>query len=94
MHGIPYFHFTIKPNEIHLYKSPGHQRNFLDCVRSRKETLTPCETAHRSVSPGHLGQIAMLLNKTIKFNPETEEIIGDPVASRFLGRPMRIPYHL
>ncbi len=84
----------IKPNEIHLLKSPGHQRNFLDCVRSRKETITPCETAHRSVSPGHLGQIAMLLNKTIKFNPETEQIIGNPIASRLLGRPMRSPYHL
>ena len=85
---------TIKPSEIHLLKSPGHQRNFLDCVRSRKETLTPCETAHRSVTPGHLGQITMLLNRTIKFNPETEEIIGDPIASRLLGRPMRSPYHL
>jgi len=85
---------TIKPSEIHLLKSPGHQRNFLDCVRSRKETLTPCETAHRSVTPGHLGQIAMLLNRAIKFNPGTEEIIGDPIASRLLGRPMRSPYHL
>jgi len=84
----------IKPNEIHLFKSPGHWRNFLDCVRSRKETLTPCETAHRSVTPGHLGQIAMLLNRKVKFKPETEEIIGDPIASRMLGRPMRSPYHL
>ncbi|MBK7106935.1 MAG: Gfo/Idh/MocA family oxidoreductase [Ignavibacteriae bacterium] len=84
----------IKPNEIHLFKSPGHMRNFLDCVRSRQETLTPCETAHRSATPGHLGQISMLLGRTIKFNPETEEIINDTVASRLLGRPMRSPYHL
>jgi len=84
----------IKPNEIHLLKSPGHVRNFLDCVRSRKETLAPCETAHRSASIGHLGQIAMLLGKTINFNPDKEEIIGDHVASRLLGRPMRVPYHL
>ncbi len=85
---------TIKPHEIHLFKSPGHIRNFLDCIRSREETLTPCETAHRSATPGHLGQIAMLLNRTIKFDPTTEQIIGDPVASRLLGRPMRSPYHL
>ncbi|MEN8191756.1 MAG: Gfo/Idh/MocA family oxidoreductase [Bacteroidota bacterium] len=84
----------IKPHEIHLFKSPGHIRNFLDCVRSREETLTPCETAHRSATPGHLGQIAMLLNRTLKFDPKTEQIIGDPVASRLLGRPMRSPYHL
>lgn len=84
----------IGPNEINYLHSPGHARNFLDCVKSRQETITPCETAHRSASPGHLGQIAMLLGKTIKFNPKTEEIIGDPVASRLLGRPMRSPYHL
>ncbi len=84
----------IGPNEIHLLESPGHARNFLDCVRSRKETIAPCETAHRSASIGHLGQIAMLTGRTINFNPETEEIKDDTVASRLLGRPMRSPYHL
>ena len=38
--------------------------------------------------------IAMLLNRKIEFNPETEKIIDDPIASRMLGRPMRSPYHL
>ncbi len=84
----------IKPDEIHLLKSPGHVRNFLDCVRSRKETLAPCETAHRSASIGHLGLISMLIGRKIYFNPETEEIKNDTVASRLLGRPMRSPYHL
>lgn len=84
----------IGPNEIHLLESPGHARNFLNCVRSRKETIAPCETAHRSASIGHLGQIAMLTGRRIYFNPETEEIKDDIVASRLLGRPMRSPYHL
>ena len=82
------------PDEIHLYHSPGHVREFLDCVKSRCETLTPCETAHRSATPGHLGQIAMLLGRKIRFNPETEEIIDDPTATKMLGRPMRSPWHL
>ena len=84
----------IGPDEIHLFESPGHWRNFLDCVKSRKTTLTPCEVAHRSATPGHLGQIAMLLGRKIRFNPETEEIIGDPTATRMLGRPMRGPWHV
>ena len=84
----------IGPNEIHLYRSPGHVRNFLDCVKSRHETLTPCETAHRSATPGHLGQIAMLLGRRIYFNPETEEIINDPTAAEMLGRSYRSPWHL
>jgi len=84
----------IGPDEIHLFRSPGHWRNFLDCVKSRKTTLTPCEVAHRSATPGHLGQIAMLLGRKIRFNPKTEEILDDPTATRMLGRPMRSPWHI
>jgi len=75
--------------EIHLYNSPGHTRNFLDCVKSRRQALTPCETAHRSATVGHLGQIAMLLEREIKFNPATEQILNDSVAEKMLGRTMR-----
>ena len=85
---------TFAPDEVHLYRSPGHYRNFLDCVKSRKETLTPCEIAHRSATPGHLGQIAMILGRRIHFNPDTEEIIGDSTASEMLGKVMRSPWHL
>jgi len=81
-------------NEIHLFRSPGHWRNFLDCIKSRETTITPCEVAHRSATPGHLGQIAMLLGRKIRFNPDTEEILDDPTATRLLGRAMRSPWHL
>jgi len=88
------------PSEIHLLrmKNPidheGHTRNFLDCVRSRASTLAPSEVAHRSATPGHLGQIAMLLGRKIRFNPKKEEIINDATASRMLGNAMRSPWHL
>ncbi len=81
-------------HEVHLYQSPGHFREFLDCVKTRTTTLTPCETAHRSATPGHLGQISMLLGRKIRFNPETEEILGDESASRMLGKAMRSPWRL
>jgi predicted dehydrogenase len=82
------------PRKINLYHSPGHHRNFLDCVKSRKTTITPAEVAHRSASPGHLGQIAMLLGRKIKWNPDTEEVIGDEVAGRMLGKSMREPWSI
>jgi len=82
------------PNEQLLFESPGHWRNFIDCVKSRRTTISPCEVAHRSVTPGHLGQIAMLLGRKLRFNPETEEIIDDPTASRLLGTAMRSQWHL
>lgn len=83
----------IGPNEIHLYDSPGHWRDFLDCVKNRKTTITPCEVAHRSATPGHLGRIAMRLGRKIRFNPETEEILNDPTATSMLGKALRSPWH-
>lgn len=54
----------IEAGELRL-RSPGHQRNFIDCVKRRDTTLTPAEVAHRSASIGHLGQIAMLTGRKI-----------------------------
>jgi len=82
------------PEEIHLYHSPGHWRNFLDGVKTRKTTLAPCEVAHRSATPGHLGKIAMNLGRKIRFDPDTEEILNDATATKMLSRPMRGPWHL
>jgi predicted dehydrogenase len=71
-----------------------HVQNFLDCVRSRRTTITPVETACRSISVGHLGEIAMLTGRKIRWNPETEEILDDPGASALLGRAYREPWVL
>jgi len=84
----------IGPEETRLYKSRDHHQNFLDCVRSRAETITPAETAHRSASVGHLGVIAMEVGRKIKWDPATETIIGDPEAERLLGHSYRKPWQL
>lgn len=83
---------VIGPNEIQVYKSTDHQQNFIDCIRSRKETITPAEIAHRSISVGLLGEIAMITNQKIQWDPEKEEIIGNEYASRLLTRPYRQPW--
>jgi predicted dehydrogenase len=85
---------VIGPGEIHLYKSRDHLQNFVDCVKSRQLTITPCEVAHRSASVGHLGQIAMALGRKIRFDPDAEQILGDSTATRMLGKAMRSPWHL
>jgi predicted dehydrogenase len=85
---------VIGPNEINLYRSPGHQRNFLDCVKSRRTTLTPAEVAHRSASIGHLGLITMVLGRKIKWDPDKEQIANDPAATGMLGRAKREPWQL
>ncbi len=85
---------TIGPSDIRLYESRDHQQNFLDCVKSRQKTITPIEVAHRSISVGLLGEIAMRLERKLHWNPDKEEFVNDPEANRMLSRPMRAPWHL
>jgi hypothetical protein len=80
--------------KVKLYESPGHVRNFLDCVKSRKPTVTPVETAHHSTIPGHLGLISMLTSRKIHWDVAKEEIIGDADASKLLTREYRAPWKL
>jgi predicted dehydrogenase len=84
----------IGENEIHLYKSDDHWQNFIDCVRSRKEAIAPVDVAHRAISVGLLGEIAMTTGQKIQWDPDKEEIIGNQAASRLLGRPYRKPWTL
>ncbi len=85
---------VIGPNEIKLYNSRDHTQNFLDCVKSRKETITPVEIAHRSISVGLLGEIAMLTEEKLQWDPEKEIFLNSDKANRLLSRPMRAPWHL
>ena len=88
----------IGPNEIRLDSGrgdhrQGHRQNFLDCVRTRGRTIAPIEAAQRSITVAHLGNIAMILGRKVRWDPAAEEIIDDPTASRMLTRPMRSPWH-
>jgi predicted dehydrogenase len=78
--------------KIKLYESPEHRRNFLDCVKSRKPTITPVQVAHHSTIPGHLGLISMMVGRKLQWDVASEKIIGDSAASELLTRPYRSPY--
>ncbi len=85
---------VIGPDEINLYRSRDHKRNFLDCIKSRKETIAPAEIGHRSISVALLGEIAMLTGRKLRWDPEKEVFLNDDGANRMLSRPMRSPWHL
>jgi len=85
---------VIGPDEIKLYKSRDHKQNFLDCVKNRKETIAPAEVAHRSISVGLLGEIAMITERKLQWDPDKEIFLNNEQANRMLSRPMRSPWHL
>jgi predicted dehydrogenase len=83
---------VIKPSEIHLYNSPGHAENFIECIRSRAETITPPEIAHRATSTALLGGIACQLERPLRWDPKKERFIDNPIADRLLRCAMRAPW--
>jgi len=85
---------VIGPNEIHLYESSDHKRNFLDCIKSGRDPITPVEVGHRSASICHLANIAMRLNRKLHWDPDEEHFINDEQANRLLSKPVRTPWHL
>jgi len=80
--------------ENQLYKSRHHQRNFLDCVKTREQPICPAEVGHRSATVCHLGNIAMLLGRSVKWDPGTETFGSDDEANAMIGRPLRDPWML
>ena len=71
-----------------------HVRNFLDCVKTRKQPVSDLESAHRVAVACHLANLSLRLGRKVRWDPRTEMIMGDHAATRMLNRPMREPYTL
>ncbi|MEN9974829.1 MAG: hypothetical protein RLZZ282_835, partial [Verrucomicrobiota bacterium] len=80
--------------KVPVYKSENHHKNFLDCIKSRKRTITPVEIAHRSQTPGHLGLIAAITGRKLKWDAVKQVIVGDPDANAMLSKKMRAPWKI
>ena len=79
----------FKPSDEQLMISPEHNRNFIDCVKSRQQTICPVEMAIRTDTICHMADIAARTGRVIQWNPEKEEIIDDADAAKMLKRPFR-----
>jgi predicted dehydrogenase len=86
---------AIAPGELHLSEARGgHMGNFLECVRKRQDPSAPVEVGHRSATVCHLGNIAMLLGRKLRWDPAAEKFVNDDEANRMISRPMRAPWRL
>lgn len=87
----------LKTERTKLYKGlpqKGHMQNFFQCVKERKEPVSDVFTHHREVSSCHLSNLAMLLKRKLRWDPEKELFIGDPQANALLSRPRRKGFEL
>jgi len=84
----------LKPDDVHLYESPGQDRNLIDCIKTRQPTVNPVETAIRSDTISHLSDIVVRTGRPLRWDPEREQIIGDSAAASLLDRPLRPPWRV
>jgi len=86
----------IGPDEIHLKTSNNHMGSWIDAVRSRQtDSITaPPEVGHRSATVCHLANIAMTLERKLRWDPVKELFVGDEEANRHLDRPKREPWRI
>ncbi len=76
-------------------KQPGnHMKNFFECMADRTQPISDVHSHHRAMTVCHLANIAIRLDRTIQWNPETEQIVGDADASLFTARDQRKGYEI
>jgi hypothetical protein len=85
---------VIGENEINLYRSKEQHGNWLDCIKTRMQPISPVEVGHRSCSTCLLHHMAMKLKRKINWDPMNERFINDDEANALLNRPHRYPYEV
>lgn len=80
--------------ETHLEVSPGHHRNWIDCIRSRRRPIADVEAGARTVTIVHLGNIAYWTRKRFRWDPAAWKIVGDAGLETWLDRERRSPWTL
>ena len=75
-------------------RSPGHQQNFIDSVKSRKQPESNLAYAREMTIPMHLGLISYRLKRELSWNAEKEKFVGDKEANRLLSRKPRKKWDL
>ena len=81
----------------HGHGGGDHFANFIDCVRSRKkeDLNAPIREGHISCALVHLANASYRLGRTLRFDPESEQVLGDNEANRLLrdsDRGYRAPF--
>ena len=81
--------------EVYGGKQPtSHMENFIDCVKTREKPISDVWTHHKAMCTCHLANIAIRLDKTLEWNPETEEITNDDQARSMQAREQRKGYEI
>jgi hypothetical protein len=74
--------------------SENHTANFIEGINSRKQPISDVWSHNRMLEICHLSNIAMRLDRELKWDPNKRGIIGDAQANSFLARENRKGYEI
>ncbi len=83
----------LADDEVHLPVSPGHHRNWLDCVQSRQRPIADVEYGARTVTTIHLGNLAYWHGRSFQWDPVKWQF-GDSRDNSLLDIERRDPWQL
>ena len=69
-----------------------NERDWLNCMRSRKRPLCEVEDGHRVAMACHLANMSLRIGRAIKWDPDKEQVIGDKEAAAMCYKPYRAPW--
>jgi predicted dehydrogenase len=79
----------IRQDEQYKLTRGVHQKDFVDAIRSGGRPVADIEVGHLSSTLSHLGNIVARTNRSVRFDPDREQIVGDEEANALLGRRYR-----
>ena len=81
--------------EVYGGKQPtSHMGNFIECVKSRALPISDVHTHHRALTTCHLSNIAIRLGRSLKWDSQAEQIVGDDAANAWQSRKQRKGYEI
>ncbi len=83
---------VIGANELHLYHSDDQHGNWLDCIETRKEPISPIEMGHRACTVCLITHVAMKVPGKLQWDPSKEQFVNSTEANSWLRRSQRAPY--
>jgi predicted dehydrogenase len=80
--------------DVHLPESPGHHRDWLNCIRSRKRPVADVEIGARTATVVHLGNLAYWNQRKLRWDPQNWKFVSDNEANQWLDCERRDPWKL
>ena len=92
--------FKLPPGGKEVYRTDeyedfnmNHKADWFTSIREgHLRPAVDIEIAHRTATLCNLGNLAYILGRKLVWNGDKQEVVGDPEANRFLGKPQRYPY--